>query len=383
MYDVVIAGGSISGLLCAREIASAGHSVLVLEKDHEIGTPEHCGGLISMAALDGLGIVPRSRTLNHAIESAVVSSPSGKEFTIDAARQRVVGISRRELDKQAAGQAQRRGARILAGVPFRGTAPGAARTGDGDVRCRLVVDARGVTSALARDRAGALQSAQYEVHADWIERGRVRVMFDNKKYPGFFAWVIPSSSGAGKVGAAGRGINPARALDSLLSSMGRHSVLRRIFAPVWVRGPAAGFVRDDMVTIGDAAGQAKPTTAGGIFSCGMGGIFAGRAISEFLRSGSRRDLLAYQREWDGKFRQEFDRQLAARGILERLENRTIDGLFDSITPEVTREISQNEDFDFHTGSIMRLLGVRGSIRAARAIIDGEVRRLGRRAAGKV
>ena len=42
-YDVVIAGGSISGLLTAREIARNGNSVLVLEENFEIGTPDHCG----------------------------------------------------------------------------------------------------------------------------------------------------------------------------------------------------------------------------------------------------------------------------------------------------------------------------------------------------
>ena len=52
LYDVVIAGGSIAGLLCAREIAKSGHSVLVLEDDDEIGTPEHCGGLVSISGLD-------------------------------------------------------------------------------------------------------------------------------------------------------------------------------------------------------------------------------------------------------------------------------------------------------------------------------------------
>ena len=38
-YDVVIAGGSVAGLLCAREIASKNHSVLVIEKDSELRTP--------------------------------------------------------------------------------------------------------------------------------------------------------------------------------------------------------------------------------------------------------------------------------------------------------------------------------------------------------
>ncbi|MGI0024867.1 MAG: NAD(P)-binding protein, partial [Nitrososphaera sp.] len=40
----MVAGGSVSGLLAAREIASSGASVAVIEEDAEIGTPEHCGG---------------------------------------------------------------------------------------------------------------------------------------------------------------------------------------------------------------------------------------------------------------------------------------------------------------------------------------------------
>ena len=32
MYDVVIAGGSVAGLLAAREIAKDGHTALVLEE---------------------------------------------------------------------------------------------------------------------------------------------------------------------------------------------------------------------------------------------------------------------------------------------------------------------------------------------------------------
>ena len=61
-FDVVVAGGSVAGLLCAREIAINGNSVLVIEEDYEIGTPEHCGGLVSTAGLEKLGIIPFAKT---------------------------------------------------------------------------------------------------------------------------------------------------------------------------------------------------------------------------------------------------------------------------------------------------------------------------------
>jgi len=99
----------------------------------------------------------------------------------------------------------------------------------------------------------------------------------------------------GKVGVAGRGINAADALENFLSKKGKYSTIRKIFAPIWVKGPIEKFVSDRLVIVGDAAGQSKPTTAGGIFSCGMAGIFAGQAIAKFLESGNKNDLDEYQK----------------------------------------------------------------------------------------
>lgn len=374
-YDVIIAGGSIAGLLCAREISAHGFDVLVIEEDYEIGTPEHCGGLVSSNALQELGIVPLVKTFDHIIESATIFAPNGSNFTINSKKQKVVEVNRRELDKQVAYQAQKNGAKIKVRTSFQGLTDSGIRTKKGDLDCKLFVDAKGVSSLIHKDRTGVILSAQYEVYADWIKKGKIEVYFDKEKYPGFFAWVIPSGEGKGKVGVAGKGINSAETLEQFLEEKGNYSSIRKIFAPIWIKGSIDNFVEGKTVIIGDAAGQAKPTTAGGIYSSGMGGILAGRAIAKFLKSGNESDLKSYQSKWSSKFGSEFERQVFARKVLERLDNQTINKLFESITPDIIKEISEKEDFDFHTGSIVKLLGLKGSIKTAQTLLGNEIKKI--------
>ena len=374
-FDVVVAGGSVAGLLCAREIASEGFSVLVIEEDYEIGTPEHCGGLVSITGLEELGVIPFRKTFDHMIESAKITAPNGNSFTINSKKQKVVEISRRELDKQIAFQAQKNGAVIKVKTSFQEITDTGVRTNEEVIDCKIFVDARGVSSLVHKDRTGILLSAQYEIYADWIKKGKVEVIFDQEKYPGFFAWIIPSNEGKGKVGIAGRGINISETLDKILEEKGNFSTIRKIFAPIWIKGPIEKFVEGKTVIVGDAAGQAKPTTAGGIFTSGMGGVYAGQAISKFLKTNKRSDLEEYQKKWTQRFGKEFEKQVFARKILERIDNNTINKLFEAITPEITKEISEKDDFDFHASSIIKLLGMKGSIKTAQVLIGGEVKKL--------
>lgn len=374
-FDVIVAGGSVAGLFCAREIAKSGHSVLVVEEDFEIGTPEHCGGLVSASGLEDLGIIPSDKTLDSQIRLARLTSPGGTQITIDAQKQNVLVINRREFDKQVALQAQKNGAEIRVKTSLKGAHDGSAVTTVGNFDYKVLVDARGVSSLIQKDRGGILQSAQYEVYADWIRKGEVEVSFDAEKYPGFFSWVIPEADGVGKVGVAGKAINAASAIENILQSKGRYSTIRKVFAPIWVRGPIERFVDGTTVVVGDAAGQSKPTTAGGIYSCGMGGVFAGRAISRFLDTGKKEDLDQYQKAWHEKFGGEFEKQIFARRILERIENHTINKLFSSVTDDMIKDISSSEDFDFHTSAIVKMLGLRGSLKMAQTIFGAEIRKM--------
>tara|TARA_B100000029_G_scaffold211261_1_gene209106 strand:- start:188 stop:1330 length:1143 start_codon:yes stop_codon:yes gene_type:complete len=375
MYDAVVAGGSISGLLAAREIAKKGFSVLVIEEGFEVGSPEHCGGLVSKNALKELEIEPSQKTFEGEIECAKIFPPEGNEITINSKRQQIIVINRRELDKQAARQARDYGAEISVKTSFQEKTEEGVRTSNGKIKCKYFLDCRGVSRLVNKDRDGVLLTAQYEVYADWIKEGQVEVYFDQKKFPEFFAWIIPSGKGVGKVGVSGKGINSSTSIDEFLKSKGKFSTIRKIFAPIWIKGPIKNFIEDNTLIVGDAAGQAKPTTAGGIFSCGMGGVFAGRAVARALQINDSSLLSQYEEKWKDRFGKEFEKQNLARKVLARLDNNTVNKLFKSITPEIEEEISEKEDFDFHTSSILKLLGMKGTFNTMQALLEGEVKKL--------
>ena len=374
-YDVVIAGGSISGLISSREIAKKGYRTLVLEEGFEVGTPDHCGGLVSKSALNDMGIDPTQKAFDSMITSALIFSPNGKQIEINSGKQEVTVVNRRELDKQVALQAQQAGAEIRVKTSFKEKTKHGVRTSVDEIGCKILVDCRGISALINNQRDGILLSAQYEIYADWITDGKVEVYFDQIKYPGFFAWIIPSGKGVGKVGVAGKEINISNTIEQFLKSKGKYSTIRKIFAPIWIKGPIKDFVSTNVVIVGDAAGQAKPTTAGGIYSCGMGGFLAGNAITKYLETNERSDLLQYQKFWHDKFGKEFEKQRLARKILEKVDNKTIDMIFDTITPEIISEISNKDDFDFHAISIVKLLGMRKSLSAAQNIMSAEIKRM--------
>ena len=392
IYDVIIAGGSISGLLAPRELSSHnGISVLVLEEDYEVGTPEHCGGLVSMSAVEKLQILPSATSIQNKVRKAEILSPSNG-FDIDAGNQKVIVLDRREFDKQIAFEAQDYGAEIRVRCSVRSVVELThdfesnnindgniylVSTSEGEMKCKYFIDARGVGSVIRKNRTGALQTAQYEVYAPWIDSDAIEVKFDNIRFPGFFAWIIPTDSGKGKVGVGGRAINVVDALKSYLNSKGsRYNIVRKVYSPIWVMGPLESFLCGrKYLIVGDAAGQTKPTTAGGIFTCGMGGILAGRATANAINTSDQELLKEYEREWFSEFNSEFKKMLLARKLLERLDNRGLDELFASVSQSEIDFISQSGDFDFHSTALARVIGAKKATSIIKSVLSNELRRL--------
>ena len=167
----------------------------------------------------------------------------------------------------------------------------------------------------------------------------IEVIFNSELYPGFFAWIIPTGEGKGKVGIAGKNINPNLAIERFLETRGKpYSIVRKIYAPIWISGYVKPFIKGKTVIVGDAAGQTKPTTAGGIYTGGMGGIYAGRAISKsILEDSDSLPLDQYENNWLTRFGSEFDKLLLFRRILERLDNKALDRIFSNMSKSYYRK----------------------------------------------
>jgi digeranylgeranylglycerophospholipid reductase len=380
-YDAIVGGGSVSGLMAAREMSSKGLKVLVLEEDHEIGTPEHCGGVVSQKALESLGIIPRLKTIDNEIKTAVIRT-NNSSVEINSEYQKVIVIDRRSFDKEIAFQAQKNGAEIntrssIISVSFEDGRFKVKIQGGKVFVSKFFIDARGVGTLVNKGKRNIIPSGQFEIYAHWIMKDTIEVIFDSDLYPGFFAWIIPTGEGKGKVGVAGKNINTNLSIERFLEARGKpYSIIRKIYAPIWISGYVKPFSNGKNVIVGDAAGQTKPTTAGGIYTGGMGGIYAGRAVSEsILEDSSTPSLDQYENNWLTQFGSEFDKLLFFRKLLERLDNKALDKIFSSIPKNTIEKISSTGDFDFHSFALKRFMSTQMSINLMHALVGNEYRKI--------
>ena len=360
MPDVTIVGGSIAGLIAGKEIARQGYDVTILEEHREIGVPEKCDGLVSMSGMDELGLLPPLNTVQNSFSKARFFSPSMKEIEIDARKQNVIVLDRSKFDKYLAEGAARSGADLQLGKRVGGYKQMedmvSAKVDSSLVNSKLLLDCSGYESYI-NNGGTALQGGQYLVYGRWFEKSTVEVYIDPTSAPGFFKWVIPISNEVAKIGVAGAGINTFTVLDEFVKQR-EAKAIRKSAAPVICAGTIKKFVEGRIAKAGDAAGQAKPTTGGGIYTGGSGGLFAGRAAAEALRASKMQYLENYETTWREKFESEFRLQLRARGVFAKMDAVQLDQLMEKIaSSEIPRMISEEGDFDRHSIAIIKSFGL--------------------------
>jgi digeranylgeranylglycerophospholipid reductase len=377
-YDATIIGGSVAGLLAARELSTRGFNVAIFEEHREIGIPEKCDGLVSAQGINNLGLAPPSSVIQNTLKKAIFFSPSMKEITIDAQRQNVIVLDRSRFDKYLAELAAKAGANILIGKRVsrysEDDSKVSVKIDDSTVQSEILIDCGGYESYISAG-GRTLQGGQFLVFGNWFSKDTVEVYFDPIKYPGFFKWVIPISSNTAKIGVAGEGINTFQILDKFALEK-KAQVLRKMAAPVLCFGTTKSFVKGKIVRAGDAAGQAKPTTGGGIYTGGKGGLLAGTSVANALETNNVSYLSNYEDEWKREFGREFEFQNWARGFLSKLTREQVDRLFEMIAAsDVPQKISEEADFDQHSLALIKAFGLSNVISSFGMFLTNELKQL--------
>ena len=374
--QITIVGASIAGLLAASKIGDSGLEVTVYEEHREIGIPEKCDGLVSGKGMADLGLVPPSKVVQNQPSGAIFFSPGGREIRIDARKQNVLVLDRTRFDRYLAERALRSGARIELGKrvsKITQSDSSAITTVDGDdIDSEVVLDCSGYESYI-RSGGQTLQGALYLVQGDWFDKSTVEVYLDPVSAPGFFFWVIPIESDIAKIGVAGTGINTFLALDKFVEKKNARP-MRKMAAPVVCSGTLRDFVDGRLSRAGDAAGQAKPTTGGGIYTGGYGGMLAGTFAAKSVISKNLKALQEYEKEWKTKFGGEFRMQYRMRKAFEKMSADQLDKLFEMVAAsEIPKIISEEGDFDRHSIAIAKSFGVSNSLSAFGMFISNEIK----------
>ncbi len=303
MNRILVSGGGPAGCIAARSAALNGGRVCLYEEHRRIGEPVQCSGLISKKGLDSIGVNYSAALLNE-IRGADVHA-GGASMRILAGETKAFVLDRANLDCAYAEAAEKEGVRIVLGE----RAPLHPSGGE------ILIGADGVFSRTAAangfpEQRRLVVCYQREfTNAKPADRRLVSVYL-TKLSPGFFGWVIPINEERVRVGlGVSKGGNPKRQFEKFIGKL--NGVLDGAKPDTSLAGfiplsPRTETVSGDVMLVGDAAGQVKALSGGGVyFGCSCASI-AGKVAALHPEN-----LWRYEQAW----RREFSRDLQVHGFL--------------------------------------------------------------------
>jgi digeranylgeranylglycerophospholipid reductase len=374
MYDVVVIGGGPVGSYTAYRLADTGHSVAVAERKPPAGEKVCCTGIISQECADIFNI--DEKTIFRRVNSATLFSPSGNRLELRREEPQACILDRAAFDRSMAERAQAAGAEYLyqsrvTGVTIENDRAVATLFRDGKeskITAKCVIIASGFTPGLiGRLGLGAFRdyTVGVQTEAEARDVSEVEVYFGDVA-PGFFGWMVPTTSTTVRVGLMARE-KPGHHLRKWLERLAAEGRIATADYDICYGGiplrPLTRTCGERLVAVGDAAGQVKPTTGGGIYYGLLGADTAAATLHRALEEGdlSAKRLARYQRGWRKKLGRELTTGYWARRLFERLNNRQIDRLFEIVKAGgIDEALLKSEDisFDWHSRTIASLLKYR-------------------------
>ena len=370
MHDVVVIGGGLSGCFCASHLARAGLKVLVVEEHPRTGDPRYCTGIIGKEAFDRFELP--AAPIQETYTSAIFYSPLGSYVRVSQDTPQAFIINRAEFDSELALSALNAGAQFFYSTRCTGFENEGDRLrvtlqeksgGRKSVTTKTVVLSSGTFYGLHKGLginrpSQFLDTAQAEVDARGIFE--VEVHFGKSVAPGSFAWASPLPHGRARIGLSTYR-NAKFHLDRFLTSDTFKNRLpkqpfhiKRKVIPIQPLKKSYG---NRFLIIGDAAGQVKPTTGGGIYYALLSAHLASETLIEGFKNNrlDERQMRQYQDKWE----REIGRELKIGSITRRLLRHISDNQIDSLIRFFQRKeskvlIDKYANFDWHHNIILAM-----------------------------
>jgi digeranylgeranylglycerophospholipid reductase len=371
-YDVIIVGAGPAGSYVAYELASSGHDVAVFEEKSASRLNVCCTGIISTECFQSLDT--GTDVILTKVNSAKLFSPSGRYLRVQTENVQAYVVNRLSLDKALASKAQSRGAQYFFSSPvidiIHGKDSIQAETLCSGTRkifsARAVILANGFRPKLPwKLGLGKIKSflvgAQTEIEAKNVDE--LEVYFSQGIAPGAFAWLVPTSTNKAYIGLLATSQAKLHLQKFLNNPICRGRITSREVKIEQKAIPIRTLARsygDRVLVIGDAAGQVKPTTGGGIYFGHLGARIAAEVLHEALSSDNLTagQLSRYQKQWKTKMGKELSRGYWARWAYAKLSDRQIEGIFNVLDSSGMAEAllkSNNFSFDWHSKLILAVL----------------------------
>ena len=364
MYDVVVVGAGPAGSAAARECAKSGLLTLCIEEHGTVGYPVQCAGLLSNAAFEECRISERS-VLNR-ISGARIVSGKGGGLLIDAKTKKAHVVDRGALDREMAEAAADAGAEFRLKTAVYGVKETSVLTrgvhGHEEIPFRILIAADGPRSTIARllrmERAkvflaGIQADVPYECDPRFVE-------IHPDASPDFFGWAIPTAPGRVRIGLCGRSKVPERFAEFVkkISSNCTHLVTGTL--PLGMMSRTYGH---RTLFVGDAAGFAKPTSGGGIYTGIRSARHAADVAVAACEQGRYDDaiLADYERRWKADFGRELELGFRIFGLRQKMTHEEIDALVRALNdPAILSTIVQHGDMD-RPGELVKKLMLKPAI----------------------
>jgi digeranylgeranylglycerophospholipid reductase len=317
-YDIIVVGAGPAGSMAARFAAEQGVSVLMLEKDRDVGYPVRCGEAVNRKGIEEF-IEPDDKWIAAKINKFSLNSPDGTKVVVEFQETGYI-LERRIFDYELAKSASKAGAEILTrayvnGLLFEdGKVSGARYEFNGEqkeVRAKIVIAADGVESRVGR-------WAGLETHCDFrdmeccvqITASNVDVNTDTCYFyfgqnfaPNGYFWIFPKGEntaniGLGISGLIGKKKSASAFLDSFMQkNYPNASILTKIAGGVPCSPTSKRISSPGIMLVGDAAHQVNPLSGGGITSGMIGGSIAGRIAADAVKMNKLEHIFSYDKTW--------------------------------------------------------------------------------------